>query len=131
MYGKMPYNSSCLTRSEGEIEMARTATKIEDKTEDAVPAAKSPRQARLEARITQEQKALFERAAALEGRSITAFIVEHLQVAAEETIQRKQAIALTACGSEAVVRALLNPPEPNERLVEAFERHRDLIDSRS
>lgn len=47
-----------------------------------------PRRERLEARISPEQKALLERAAALEGRSLTDFVVASAQAAAHETIRR-------------------------------------------
>ncbi len=82
---------------------------------------------RLEARITPEQKALFQRAADLSGRSLTDFIVGSLQAAAEETIRSHQIIRLTAEDSAAFVDALLNPPPPNEHLQDAFKRHRDLL----
>ncbi len=82
---------------------------------------------RLEARITPEQKALFQRAADLSGRSLTDFIIGSLQAAAEETIRSHQIIRLTAEESAAFVDALLNPPPPNEPLQDAFKRHRDLL----
>ncbi len=82
---------------------------------------------RLEARITPEQKALFQRAADLSGRSLTDFIIGSLQAAAEETIRSHQIIRLTAEESAAFADALLNPPPPNEQLQDAFKRHRDLL----
>jgi uncharacterized protein (DUF1778 family) len=82
---------------------------------------------RLEARVTPEQKALFQRAADLAGRSLTDFIVSSLQAASEETIQRHQLIRLTAEESAAFAAALLDPPAPNARLRAALARHRDVI----
>ncbi len=90
--------------------MARTATKRE----------------RLEARVTPEQKALFEQAASLQGCSLTDFIVRSAQAAAEETL-RSQQIVLSARDSALLVEALLNPPEPNEHLRAAFRRHHELL----
>ena len=58
--------------------------------------AQQPRRARLEARISAEQKALFERAAALQGQSLTVFLVQSAQAAAEEMIRNREIIALTA-----------------------------------
>ncbi len=86
-----------------------------------------PRRERLEARLSPEQKALLERAAALEGRSLTDFVVSNAQAAAVETIERHEVIALTARDSLAFAEALMNPPVPNARLRAAAERHRDLI----
>jgi uncharacterized protein (DUF1778 family) len=85
------------------------------------------RRERLEARVSSEQKALLERAAALEGRSLTDFVVSSAQSAAMETIQRHQVITLTACDSLMFAEALMHPPAPNERLRAAARRHRDLI----
>lgn len=88
----------------------------------------TPRQReRLEARLSPEQKMLLERAAALEGRSLTDFVVDSAQAAALETIQRYEVIALTARDSRMFAEALMHPPAPNERLRSAARRHRELI----
>src|SRR5919109_1393467 len=85
------------------------------------------RRERLEARVSPEQKTLLERAAALEGRSLTDFVVSSAQAAAMETIQRHEVIALTARDSLAFTQALMYPPAPNEQLRAAARRHRDLV----
>ena len=85
---------------------------------------------RLEARVSPEQKALIERAAQLQGRSITDFLVASAQQEAERVIREHEVLVLSPRDSEAFVRALLNPPPPNEALCAAFRRHRDLIASR-
>lgn len=82
---------------------------------------------RLEARITPEQKALFQRAAALTGRSVTDFVVTSALSAAEETIRAHQVVTLTAQDSIAFANAILNPPEPNENLQALGRRYRDLL----
>ncbi|MCL5962513.1 MAG: DUF1778 domain-containing protein [Chloroflexi bacterium] len=81
---------------------------------------------RLEARVTPQQKDLIQRAAHLSGRSVTDFIVDSLQSAAEETIRTHQVMELTARSTEAFVNSLLNAPAPNERLRAAARRHREL-----
>jgi uncharacterized protein (DUF1778 family) len=80
------------------------------------------RRERLEARVTREQKELLQRAAGLTGRSLTDFIVASAQRAAEETIRTHQVISLSARDSATFVRSLMEPPDPNEALVEAFRR---------
>ena len=82
---------------------------------------------RLEARVSPEQKALIQRAAALTGRSLTDFVVSSAQAAAEETIRTHEVIRLSARDTEILIEALLNPPEPNEALREAARRHRELF----
>ena len=82
---------------------------------------------RLEARITREQKELFQRAADLSGKTLTAFVVESVQAAAEATIRERDVIRLSPRDSRLFVEALMNPRGPNEKLREAFERHRALF----
>lgn len=85
--------------------------------------------ARLEARIPVEKKELFEQAAALEGLTLTDFIVGHLEPVAEEIVCHQHRIQLSARGAEAFVELFLNPPEPNEHLRAAFDfRRRSQVD---
>lgn len=86
-----------------------------------------PRSERLEARISAEQKALFQRAAELQGRTLTDFIVASVQDAAVRTINEMQVIRLSVEDSKAFAEALLNPPEPNERLRAAARRYMDVM----
>ncbi len=81
------------------------------------------RSERVEARVTPEQKKLLERAAALEGRSLTDFVVNSAQAAAADTITRHELLKLTPEDQEAFVAALLNPPPPNHALREAAARY--------
>ncbi len=89
--------------------------------------AKTPKQDRLEARVTPDQKALIQRAANLAGCSLTDFIINHLQAAAEQTIRKHEVIELSARDSTAFAAALLTPSEPNERLVDAARRYRQFV----
>ena len=79
---------------------------------------------RLEARITPEQKALFQRAADLTGRSLTDFVISSVQAAAEATIRTHQVLELTARETEAFLEAIQHPPAPNERLRAAARQYR-------
>ena len=79
---------------------------------------------RLEARITQEQKALFQRAADLSGRTLTDFVVASTQAAAEEIVRQRDLFVLSPRDSIRFVEALLSPPEPNEQLRAAAEHYR-------
>ena len=83
--------------------------------------------ARLEARISPEQKLLFERAADLQGRSLTEFVVRSAQEAAEEAIRAHELISLTARDTKAFINALLKPPAPGSRLKRAAERYQSLM----
>jgi len=71
------------------------------------------RSERLEARVTAEQKALIERAAALQGRTVTDFVLTSVQEAARRAIEDNQQLELSLRDSEAFVDALLNPQPVN------------------
>ena len=80
---------------------------------------------RLEARVTAEQKSLIERAAALEGRTLTDFVLTSVQDAARRAIEEHQRLALSIRDSEAFVDALLNPKPVNDRLRDTVRRYRE------
>ncbi len=79
---------------------------------------------RLEARITADQKALIQRAAELEGRSVTDYVVTSVQDAARRTVEAHDIMVLNAAESRAFVDALLDPPPINDRLQDSVRRHR-------
>lgn len=80
---------------------------------------------RLEARVTAEQKSLIERAASLQGRTVTDFVLTSVQDAARRAIQEHQQLELSVHDSEAFVEALLHPRPVNDRLRETVRRYRD------
>lgn len=83
---------------------------------------------RLEARVTAEQKTLIERAAALQGRSVTDFVLTSAQDAARRAIAEHSQLALSVRDSEAFVDALLNPTPVNDRLSDTVRRYRERAD---
>ena len=87
--------------------------------------------ARLEARITPELQALLKRAAELEGRSVTDFVVDAVQTAAERCVEQAHILWLSLEDQRAFAESLLNPPEPTPALQRTFRRHRRLIDRSS
>lgn len=93
--------------------MANIARKPADRT----------RGERLEARITADQKALIQRAAELEGRSVTDYVVSSVQDSAKRTVEAHDVIVLSAAESRAFVDALLHPPPVSERLRDSVRRY--------
>lgn len=79
---------------------------------------------RLEARITADQKSLIERAAALQGRSVTDFVLTSVQEAARRAIEEHQRLDLSLRDSETFVHALINPQPVNDRLRDTVRRYR-------
>jgi len=85
------------------------------------------RTARLEARITPDALAVVRRAAELQGRSVSDFVVAAAQEAANRTIEATQIIRLSFEDQRAFAEAMLNPPAPAPALIRAAEAHRRLI----
>ena len=83
--------------------------------------------ARLEARVSPEIKALWQKAADLEGRTLTDFVIASVQAAACEVIEQHQTLKLSVEDSEAFVDALLNPPNPNAALKAAASRYKEIM----
>ena len=83
--------------------------------------------ARLEARLPTAVHALLKRAAEIEGRSLTDFVVSAARAAACRTIEDNEIIRLSLEDQRQIAEALLNPPEPAPALKKAFRRRRELF----
>jgi uncharacterized protein (DUF1778 family) len=83
--------------------------------------------ARLEARISPETKALLQKAADLEGRTLTDFVIASVQAEALRVIERHQTLKLSIEDAETFVDALINPPQPNDALKAAARRYKQVI----
>jgi uncharacterized protein (DUF1778 family) len=85
------------------------------------------RTARIEARIAPEALAIVRRAAEIQGRSISDFVVAAAQEAASRTIAETEIIRLSVEDQRRIAEAILNPPEPTPALRKAFQLHRKLF----
>jgi uncharacterized protein (DUF1778 family) len=79
---------------------------------------------RLEARITSAQKEILQRAAEIEGRSLTDFVVSSAQAAARRILHEHRSLQLSERERELFVDAILNPPAPNAKLRKAARQYR-------
>ena len=86
---------------------------------------KHPRSERFEARVSREQKDLFLRAAELQGRSLTDFVIASAQQAAVDTVRTHDILRLGERDRQAFVSSLLSPPAPSARLEKAARRYRE------
>jgi uncharacterized protein (DUF1778 family) len=94
---------------------------------DAMGLPATLRSSRVEARLAPEALALVRRAAELQGRSISDFVVSAAEEAARKAIADVEVIRLSREAQEQFAAALLNPPKPAPALVRAFARRRKLI----
>lgn len=79
---------------------------------------------RLEARVSKEQKELFQRAADLQGLTLTDFMISSMHSAAVCAVSNHEIMSLVGRDRKIFIESLLNPPEPNERLKVAAERYK-------
>ena len=87
------------------------------------------RTARIEARIAPDALVLVRRAAEIQGRSISDFVVAAARAEAERTIETTQIIRLSVEDQRAFAEAIINPPPPNDALKRAAAAYRNLIKS--
>jgi len=92
----------------------------------AKPQTKSTR---LEARLAPQTLAMVKRAAEIQGRSVSDFVVAAAREAARKTISETQLILFSMENQEKIFNALLNPSKPGPALKRAFKAHRELIRS--
>jgi uncharacterized protein (DUF1778 family) len=90
-------------------------------------APEAQRTARVEARIAPDSLEIIRRAAEIQGRSISDFMVAAAQEAAQKAIAEVELLRLSRAAQEQFAALLLNPPAPSAALARAFERHRELI----
>src|SRR5215471_1301740 len=88
------------------------------------PMQSSSRMHRFDARLNEDQKMLLQRAADLEGRTLTDFVLRSAEAAAERTIRERATLVLTARDTETFVETILHPPAPGRILRKAWRQYR-------
>ena len=91
------------------------------------PTASATTTARLEARISTDLHQLLKRAAELQGRTMTDFVVSAVQDAALRAVESAEIVRLSLADQQCFAQALLAPPEPAPTLVRAFAGRRALL----
>lgn len=91
---------------------------------------KDVKKARLEARITQEQKDLVIKAASIQGRSLTDFIVSTVTETAKNIVEKNTIMELSKKDSELFVSKILEPPQPSAKLKQAAQEYQRLINKK-
>ena len=104
MHGILPY----------EVEMASASPSREDS---------EPKRERMELRVTRSAKALIQRAVAVSGLSAGDLAYE----GARQVLASHEHMELVGANAEAFLKALDEPPEANERMVEAVRRYRAMV----
>jgi uncharacterized protein (DUF1778 family) len=109
LYGYVSYTGGMAVAERA----GRTATRIE----------------RLEARVSREAKALCQRAARLQGLTLTDFVVNSAVEAAKRTVRESEFLELSYRERVAFVEALLKAPTiPNAKLRKAAKRYARVLE---
>jgi len=85
------------------------------------------RTARIEARITPDGLAIVKRAAEIQGRSLSDFVVTAAQEAAYQTIERVEIIRLSIEDQRLFAEAIPTPPPLAPAMERAIERYRRVV----
>jgi uncharacterized protein (DUF1778 family) len=85
------------------------------------------RTSRIEARIGPTALEAVRRAAELQGRSVSDFVVAAAHEAARKAVAEAQVISLSIDDQNAFARALITPAKPNAALRRAASSHKRLI----
>ena len=86
--------------------------------------------ARLEARLPENVYATLKRAAELQGRTISDFVVSSAHAAAQRAIEDETIIRLSAQDQQLFAEALINSPRPGAALQRAKKIHAEKVTMR-
>jgi len=86
--------------------------------------------ARLEARVPAHIYDLIQRAAQLRGMTLTSYVLSVVGPDARRVVEDMEVLRLSREAQIQFAKALIDPPEPNERLKRAFRRHSELVERR-
>lgn len=78
---------------------------------------------RLGFRLDEQTKGLIERAAQLERRKVSDYCLTAIADAARRTIAEHETLNLSERDRAAFFEAMIDPPEPSERLARALDEH--------
>jgi uncharacterized protein (DUF1778 family) len=85
---------------------------------------------RINLRLKRDAKLKLERAASLEGQTVSKFILHSALALAEKTIHEHEVMNLNIRESEAFYDALSKPVKFNEKLIDALEEHSKRVTSK-
>lgn len=85
----------------------------------------SAKDRRIDLRVTQEQKDLLEKAAALKGISLSAYTLFHLLGAAKQDIEDHERLILSDRDRDLFMSVMENPPELQGNLKVAIQKYRN------
>lgn len=85
--------------------------------------------ARLEARIPVQIYDQMQRAARLRGMTLTGYLIATAGEDARRVVEDAEILRLAREDQIRFAEALIDPPKPNEKLIQAAKRHAEMIES--
>ncbi|MDC2825917.1 DUF1778 domain-containing protein [Rodentibacter pneumotropicus] len=83
--------------------------------------------ARFEARVSPEIHLLLKRAAALEGRSLSDFVISSALSVAKKTVEQNDILHLTVNDQMLFANSLIDPPSPSAAMQKALSLSTELL----
>ncbi len=93
-----------------------------------MPETSQPKDSRIDLRVTQEQKELLERAAALKGVSLSAYTLFYLVPIARQEIDFNERLVLSNRDRDLFMSVMENPPKLKGKLKATLQKFRDKYD---
>ena len=84
----------------------------------------SSKDSRIDLRVTAEQKALLEKAASMQGVSLSAYTLLHLLPQAQKDIKEREKLILTDRDRDLFLSTIANPPKLKGKLKTAIRQYR-------
>jgi uncharacterized protein (DUF1778 family) len=85
----------------------------------------STKDKRIDLRLTQEQKELLERAAALKGISVSAYTLFHVLPAAKQDLDSHERLVLSERDRDLFMSVMENPPQLKGKLKSAIAQYKE------
>lgn len=93
-----------------------------------MPETSQPKDSRIDLRVTQEQKELLERAAALKGVSLSAYTIFYLLPIARQDIDFHERLVLSNRDRDLFLSVMENPPPLKGKLKATIQKFRQKYD---
>jgi uncharacterized protein (DUF1778 family) len=90
-----------------------------------MPETSKAKDSRIDLRVTQEQKELLERAAALKGVSLSAYILFYVLPAAKHEVNSHERLVLSSRDRDMFLSVMESPPELKGKLKSAIKKYID------
>ncbi|NJK58482.1 MAG: DUF1778 domain-containing protein [Pleurocapsa sp. SU_5_0] len=105
--------------------MSETSSRKVIRKDGELESSLTPKDSRIDLRVTKEQKALLEEAASIKGVSLSAYTLLNLLPLAQQDIENRERLRLSNRDRDLFVSALENPPVLKGKLKSAIAKYKN------